>query len=297
MKSTPREITPELLRSRPLPRPDNAADKDERGLVLIIAGSVNMPGGALLAGTAALRAGAGKLRIATVASAAVSLGIALSEAYVQALPESKSGGMAAAGAADLEKSANHADAILIGPGMVDREELKGLTLHLLRAINGPPFLLDAEALVSVARVPEAVAAHEGRVLITPHSGEMASLLDRSRKAVDADPESAARDAAKALNAVVALKGSCTWIVTPEGESFTFNQGHVGLATSGSGDVLAGIATGLLARGATPLRAAIWSVFLHGIAGQRLAHTMGGLGFLARELLPAIPPLMGEFKGD
>jgi NAD(P)H-hydrate repair Nnr-like enzyme with NAD(P)H-hydrate dehydratase domain len=94
--------------------------------------------------------------------------------------------------------------------------------------------------------------------------------------------------------VVALKGSCTQVVHPDGAAWTYDQGSVGLATSGSGDTLAGIVAGLLARGAQPLHAAQWGVFIHGEAGNRLAHSRGPVGFLARELLAEIPPILAAF---
>ena len=95
--------------------------------------------------------------------------------------------------------------------------------------------------------------------------------------------------------MVALKGATTYIVSPQGEAWFFDEGNVGLATSGSGDTLAGIIVGLLARGAKPLEAAIWGVYLHGEAGNRLSHIHGHVGFLARELLDAIPRIMADFS--
>jgi NAD(P)H-hydrate repair Nnr-like enzyme with NAD(P)H-hydrate dehydratase domain len=94
-----------------------------------------------------------------------------------------------------------------------------------------------------------------------------------------------------LNAVVALKGSKTFIATPNGDLFCYDKGDVGLATSGSGDTLAGIVTGLVARGTGVLDAAMWSVFLHGEAGNRLAKRIGRVGYLARELLDEIPHVL------
>lgn len=102
--------------------------------------------------------------------------------------------------------------------------------------------------------------------------------------------------ARDLNAVVALKGSETFIATPYGEVFRYSEGEVGLATSGSGDILAGILVGLLARGATLDQAAVWAVYLHGAAGNRLKRRIGAVGFLARELSDEIPALMNGLAG-
>jgi NAD(P)H-hydrate repair Nnr-like enzyme with NAD(P)H-hydrate dehydratase domain len=96
-----------------------------------------------------------------------------------------------------------------------------------------------------------------------------------------------------LQVVVIMKGACSRIVTPEGEAWASDHGNIGLATSGSGDVLSGIIAGLLARGATPLQAAIWGVWVHGEAGHRLARAQGPVGYLARELPAEVPRILAD----
>jgi hydroxyethylthiazole kinase-like uncharacterized protein yjeF len=287
------DLTADFLRSIPLPQPSADGDKDERGRVLVIAGSAQVPGGALLAGVAALRAGAGKLQIATSASLAIYLGLAVPEALVIALPELPTGGLKLEGADLLLDRANRCDAVLIGPGMVDNEAVSKFVAALLEGLQGPYLVLDAAALLKIREHRELLRRQAGRVVMTPHSGEMAALFGIPREDVVADPLSTARKAAASLQCVVALKGSETHIVTPQGEAWTFRGGNVGLATSGSGDTLAGIIAGLLARGATPLQAAQWGVYLHGEAGNRLACSYAPLGFLARELLAKIPGIMRD----
>ncbi|HEX8432921.1 MAG TPA: NAD(P)H-hydrate dehydratase, partial [Longimicrobium sp.] len=112
-----------------------------------------------------------------------------------------------------------------------------------------------------------------------------------RDAVEADPEGTARRAAERFEAVVALKGAATVIVAPDGSAFRYEGGGVGLGTSGSGDVLAGLVAGLLAGGADAVRAAAWGVFLHGEAGNELARRFGAVGFLARELAREVPAIL------
>jgi NAD(P)H-hydrate repair Nnr-like enzyme with NAD(P)H-hydrate dehydratase domain len=109
--------------------------------------------------------------------------------------------------------------------------------------------------------------------------------------VTSGPLAVARRAAAELRCVVALKGSETFVAAPDGEAYRYASGGVGLATSGSGDTLAGIVAGLAARGADPLRAAMWGVALHGGAGNVLAKRVGPVGFLARELLDEVPGVM------
>jgi NAD(P)H-hydrate repair Nnr-like enzyme with NAD(P)H-hydrate dehydratase domain len=123
---------------------------------------------------------------------------------------------------------------------------------------------------------------------------MATLLGVSREEVEAEPLKAARTVSETLGAVVVLKGSDTFIVSPSG-SWCYRGGAVGLATSGSGDVLAGVITGLAARGASATDAALWGVFLHGEAGTQLSKAVGPLGFLAREIPSCIPGLLVQFS--
>ena len=125
---------------------------------------------------------------------------------------------------------------------------------------------------------------------------MAGILSVGRGEVEDSPEEFARRAANELGVVVALKGRETFVARPGSDEIFCNRaGNVGLATSGSGDVLAGLVAGLLARGAEPLSAAAWGVHAHALAGDRLARNVGPLGFLARELLSEIPPVLARLE--
>jgi len=289
---TPAEVTPGLLRRIPLPQPASDDDKDGRGRVLVIGGAAEVPGAVMLAGIAALRAGAGKLQLATVKSVAAYLGIAVPEARVIGLPETSEGAVAREAAPLLPPFCDAADCVLLGPGMLDPETTDGLLRALICKIGGGPALvLDAGGLGCI-RLDDSLLRHRGgRVVLTPHAGEMARLLDREREAVVRDACQVAAEAAARFGAVVALKGAKTYVATPDGKCFVYRDGSVGLATAGSGDTLAGIVAGLLARGADPLEATLWAVWLHGAAGTVLAKRHGTVGFLARELLAEIPGLM------
>jgi hydroxyethylthiazole kinase-like uncharacterized protein yjeF len=287
------ELTRSALRNFPLPEPDEDSDKDERGRVLAVGGSAQVPGAMLLAGIAALRAGAGKLQLATVSSAAIALGIAVPEALVVALPQTRSGEIAGArGGALLRDRAQEVDAILVGPGMAGDRAAHALVGPIVgRMGNEATLVLDAAAILGLRHDASLLTALNGRAVLTPHAGEMASLLGIDRRDVEADAPSVARVAAGRFGAVVALKGADSWIAEPDDTLYHFKGGSVGLATSGSGDTLAGIIAGLAARGATAMQATLWGVYLHAAAGKALAKRMGKLGFLARELLDEIPKLM------
>lgn len=287
----PQAITPARLRRLPLPRLDAGADKEARGRVLIVGGSAQNPGGLLLAAEAALRAGAGKLQLATAESIAVMVGMAVPEARVFGVPAHGMDGLAGKAAGPVAERAERVDALLMGPGLVDEDAAGRLARGVLRRIARPAVVLDAGGLAALREDPDALRHLDGRAVLTPHAGEMAQLLGMERDAVEADPVAAARRAAEAFGAVVALKGAETTVAAPDGTLLRYAGGGVGLATSGSGDVLGGIVAGLLARGADPLRAAAWGVFLHGEAGNALARRHGEVGFLARELAGEVPRIL------
>lgn len=290
--SGPIPITPEALRDLPLPSADGG-DKNERGRVLVVAGSVQVPGAAILAGTGALRVGAGKVRIGTCARSATPLGLLFPEAFVIGVPETQEGGMAPEGTDLLERSASGSDAVLIGPGMMDDDAVSALTTRLLRRTAAPCWVIDAAAMKRLRERHEELARHAGRIVVTPHPGEMAGILDVERRDIEADPVGAARKLAAELGIVVALKDARTHIVNPRGEAWCYEVGNPGLGTAGSGDTLAGIIAGLLARGAEAMVATCWGVYLHGEAGNRLARKRGPMGYLARELLDEIPAILAE----
>jgi ADP-dependent NAD(P)H-hydrate dehydratase len=281
----------DLLARFPLPRHPEDAGKEDRGRLLAIAGSRELPGAALLAGTAALRAGAGKLQIATAGSIAVPLAVAMPEARVIGHSETDDGCIADEGIAPLLGWVEAAQAVMIGCGMQHGRPLERLLAGILASGANVPLVLDAAALGCLDAVRDALRAWPSGAVILPHSGEMARLLGRTRDQVEADPMAAAREAAERYCVVAVIKGRYSFIVAPDGRAFRFNGGGVGLATSGSGDTLAGIVGGLAARGADLLAAALWGVWLHGEAGRILARKVGPIGFLARELPELVPGLL------
>ena len=285
-------ITAALLHGLPLPRHQQGDNKEGRGQVLVVGGSMSVPGAILLSAEAALRVGAGKLQIATCRSIAPHLGLRIPESMVIPLPEAEDGEIAAGAAERLAKPATRADAILVGPGMMASDGMEPLLSRVLaEPKDGAGFVLDAGALDVLPGHPGLLSRCGSRTVITPHAGEMARLLDVERDAVEADPLRHARDAASRFGCIVVMKGGTTHIVTPANEAWVFEGGTVGLATSGSGDVLAGVIAGLLARGTPAHEAAVWGVFLHAEAGTRLTRRHGGVGLLARELSVEVPAIM------
>jgi hydroxyethylthiazole kinase-like uncharacterized protein yjeF len=190
---------------------------------------------------------------------------------------------------DLADLIEKADAVVVGPGMMDEAFAAELAVGLARAKGAAAMLVDAAALTGLkGREGELTPAAAGRLVLTPHAGEMAALTGLSKEEVQADPERIARAVAAAWSATVALKGPTTFVATPEGRLWRHDGGVSGLGVSGSGDVLAGAIAGLMARGASPVAATLWGVFAHASAGAALGRSVAPLGFLAREVADALP---------
>ena len=282
-------LTTALLRQWPLPMPDSDGDKEARGRVLIIGGSVEIPGSVLLAANAAFRAGAGKVTIATGRSIALTVAMAVPETRVIGLPETATGGLDPDSADTIRSAAARADAILIGPGMQDSQDTSDFARILLQRLEPAKVILDALAMDAIG--DGALQERGMDLLLTPHAGEMARLTGLTRERIAGQRPAVALEFARKWGAAGAVKGATTCIATSAGRLLIHEGGNPGLAVSGSGDCLAGIVVALAARGASVEQACAWSVVLHALAGQRLRERCGALGFLARELPAEVPGLL------
>ena len=281
------ELDAHSLRAWPLPAIAADADKEERGRVLVVGGSREIAGAVQLAAVAALRAGAGKLVIATAESVAPHMTQVVPEARVIGLRENGGGSFGERAIEAIASAIDGAAAVLAGPGMMDPAGDTALLQALLARCRGIPLVLDAYGM----DVIPGIGRCEQPVLMTPHAGEMAHLLDIGKDDVLARPERVVREAASRWNAVVALKGATTWIANPHGDCWRHAAAHPGLATSGSGDVLAGLIAGFAARGVALEQACAWGVVMHALAGEALSRRLGPVGYLARELPLEVPLLM------
>ncbi|MBA3394590.1 MAG: NAD(P)H-hydrate dehydratase [Deltaproteobacteria bacterium] len=283
-------ITPALLRRWPLPALDDQLGKVARGTVLVVGGSEQIPGAAMLAALASLRAGAGTLVIATSRNIAPHVAVAVPEARVIGVRATVTGELAPTSARELRDELTASDAILVGPGMRDRRAARGVITSCVKLNARAPVVIDAGALAAFRELRSRPAS----AVLTPHAGEMASLLDLEPEDVLAKPQDLALEAARELGAIVVLKGAVTYVAAPDGACYANTAGNLGLGTCGSGDTLSGVIAGLAARGATILQAAVWGVHVHAKAGEVLARDIGPLGYLARELLAEIPGLVGSY---
>jgi ADP-dependent NAD(P)H-hydrate dehydratase len=282
----PEPITPELLRGWSLPSPHGS--KKARGKVVVIGGAARTPGGVALAGLAALRVGAGHVQLAVAQTVAAPLAATFPEAGVISLPQSSSGTVLGAAAAEAcAEAVARVDAVLVGPGLDDADQAAAL-LHALLPLLGDEtaLVLDAFALGVLSDLREDLAARSIRPVLTPNAKELELLLGRE----DASGPDDVLEAAESHTSVVTAP---QLIAHPDGRRWRVPAGHPGLATAGSGDVLAGLVVGLLARGATPEQSACWGTYLHATAGERLASSIGKIGFLARELVDQVPQVLAE----
>jgi ADP-dependent NAD(P)H-hydrate dehydratase len=291
--SAPRLVTPDLLREWPLPAPGGS--KYARGQVLVVGGSCATPGAAMLASTAALRMGAGRLSVATAEGVAVQMAVALPECGTIPLPQDEQGFITGEGIASLlEDEIGRADAVLVGPGLSSGEG----TTRLLAAIadmlpDGLTVVLDAAAVTMLPGLDRASRRSlAGRLVLTPNSQELARLLDVDEVSGD-DVARGALRMAEELDAVVA----CEPWVARDGDLWKVSTGDTGLGTSGSGDVVSGAMVGLVGRGADPLQATVWAKHVHAAAGDVLAARWGRVGYLASEIMPELPLVLRSLGGD
>jgi ADP-dependent NAD(P)H-hydrate dehydratase len=285
-------VTPHLLREWPLPALQE--QKDARGRLLVVGGSRCNPGGVMLAAESALRVGAGKVRILTAQSTAPHVAVALPETWVLGLPEREDGELAVESVTSVLELGQEVDAVVVGPGMGSLHAARDLATGVLAQLH-TPVVVDALALSAVTEDHALLSHLAGRALLSPNLRELAKTLGWEEPKVADDPREAALRLAARTGCCVAAGGPVTWVADPEGRSWRTAVGGPAIASSGSGDVKAGIIAGLLARGAEPAQAAVWGAHLHGSAGDRLSATLGPTGFLAREVALQVPRVLAELQ--
>lgn len=249
-----------LLRGWPLPT--SSGDKEAKGRVLIVGGNVEVAGATLLAAEAAMRAGAGKLQVAAPEPLAVALGIALPEARVIGLPITGTGDVDPSAADLIVELANQCEAVLLGPGFEDPEAARALLEGVVPRLD-TALCIDALGLALLTHDLDAVQHLSGRVVLSPNLSEVFITLGRESQ-YTADDEAAVEEALAATRelasrsgAVVVSGAAVGFIAKPDGTAWSEDTGGPGLGVSGSGDVKAGIITGLMARGCDPEQAAVW----------------------------------------
>jgi NAD(P)H-hydrate epimerase len=267
------------------PRPADA-NKGNFGRALVVAGSRGMSGAAVLCGSAALRGGAGLVRLA-IPQGLLPLVAPANPCYMTApLPENSAGRLSAAARDELLDCLRWASAAAVGPGLGRSPDLDAL-LHDVVAGTETPLVLDADALNGLAGQVSVLRAHPGPLVLTPHPGVFGRLAGLDIPAVQADRRGHALRFAAAHGVVLVLKGHGT-VVTDGRRLYVNSTGNPGLATGGTGDVLAGLTAALLAQGLETFAAAQLAVYLHGLAGDLARDDLGESSLIASDLLEYLP---------
>jgi ADP-dependent NAD(P)H-hydrate dehydratase / NAD(P)H-hydrate epimerase len=286
-------MTGEMMREI-LPGRSPYSNKGTFGRALIVAGSSNYIGAAYLASAGAARVGAGLVTLAAAQSLVPLVAAKLAEAVYIPLPESEPG-VILPEAAGLGKSAGDFDAVLIGPGLGQKAAAVDFIIRLISGIEKARLVLDADALNTLAKIPGWWQQPGFDAVLTPHPGEMARLADIPIENVQAGRVGLAMQKAAAWNKTVVLKGGFTVIAAPDGRCRVSPYANAGLASAGTGDVLAGAIAGLLAQGLSLFDSASLGVYLHARAGERVKDSLGDTGMLASDLLPELPRVIKELK--
>jgi NAD(P)H-hydrate epimerase len=289
---TPPERLDERLAAGLLPGRHPRGHKGTFGRVVVVAGSLDYAGAALMSGAAALRAGSGLVILWLPASLQPHVAGRVPELITRGWPE------VAPGEADPEPAAaaildEPADALLVGPGLRPAHGTRRLVAALLQT-EGPSAVVDAGALEALASLPGWPARLRRSCVLTPHPGELRRLGHEPGSA-DAERHGAALAAASEWRQVVVLKGAGTVIADPDGRAVLAPFEIPALGTAGSGDVLAGVIASLLGQGLAPFDAATLGVYLHARAGLDLEADVGDAGLMATDLLAAIPRVRARLR--
>jgi len=184
--------------------------------------------------------------------------------------------------------------LAIGPGLSTVLETTALVRELVAAVQ-VPCVVDADGLNAIVGDCGILRKAQAPLVLTPHPGEMARLLDTTTQKVQENRLEAAETAASSWQSVVLLKGARTIVAAPDGQAYLNLTGNPGMATGGSGDVLTGLVAGLLAQGLEPARAAAAAAYLHGLAGDIAARARGMMGLVAGDILEALPLAARELE--
>jgi len=281
------ELATEAEMAARLPQRDPRAHKGSVGRVLVVGGSTGLTGAVTLAARAATRAGAGYVQVAVPASFNDVLEIKLTEEMTLPLAETAERSLSRAALEPLLEHAGRVDAVVLGSGLGRSAETFELARRLVAEIPRP-MVIDADALNALARHTRDLRGAPGPRVLTPHLGEMSRMSGIDAGALEPRRIEAAREQAQALGAVVVLKGAPTVTASPGGGATVNPTGNPGLATAGTGDVLAGIIGALLAQRLDPYDAARLGVFVHGLAADRATETLGQHGLAAGDVIHALP---------
>ena len=278
----------EIVREVPkLPPRPVQGHKGTFGRVLVIAGSIGMTGAAALVGRAALRAGAGLVRVAT-AKSALPIVAALEPSYTTLpLPEDNAGRISSKAINIILNAAQDNDVVAIGPGMGQSTGLRSVVEALVQQ-EGLRLLIDGDGLNNLSRLPGWPKKRRADLVLTPHPGEMKRLWSGlSREEMPQDRQQTATRTAQITQATIILKGAGT-VVTDGARVYVNTTGNPGMGTAGAGDVLTGVTAALMGQGLSSFDATVLGVYIHGLAGDLAAAQLGQVSLIATDLIDFLP---------
>ncbi len=286
-----------MPRASALPKlPKRRADtnKGDFGKVLIVAGSAGMTGAAVLASEAAYRSGAGLVTLACPSSLVPVLSARQTCAVVRPLADSGAGHLAPPAREQVAELSDACSVVAMGPGLGGEPPTVQEVREVVTMV-GKPLVLDADALNAFAEHPDLLARGAAPRVLTPHPGELSRLTGAPIADIQKRREAAAKEAASRFLGVVVLKGHKT-VVTDGGRTYVNTTGNPGMATGGSGDVLTGVIAALIGQGLSPFDAARLGVYLHGMAGDIAAKSVGETSLMATDILDALPAAFRKHHG-
>ena len=283
-------LTAQLIRSHVIPR-STEAHKGSNGHLLVVAGSTGKTGAATMTSMAALRTGAGLVTLGVAESLNTALEGQMIEAMTVPLPESGSGVLGESAFNAIQKELPGKRCLAIGPGLGQAADTKKLIRKIIRQ-SEIPIVVDADGLNNLNGDVELFSKAKAPIILTPHPGEMARLLGTNVSKIQQNRIKCARQFSVQHRVHVVLKGARTIIAHPDGRVYINPTGNAGMASGGMGDVLTGMIAGLIVQGFTPEAACHAGVYLHGAAADTLVEDMGPYGYLAGDVINAIP---GEIK--
>ncbi len=287
-------ITDEVV-ERLIPHRKRNTNKGDYGKGNIIAGSTGLTGAAILACKAALRSGMGLLKLYVPESLNIIITTAVPETVIIPLVEIRKGVIGINNFNKVIEESNKSDVLAIGPGCGVNAEVGELLKRIIFEVH-KPLVIDADGLNALAKNVHWLENKKSDIIITPHPGEMSRLCGESIEEVNDHPIETALKFSKEWGVITVLKGSRTVIATPSGEVFININGNPGMATAGSGDVLTGVITSFIAQGFKPIDAAIFGVYIHGMAGDIMAESRGEHGLLAGDIVDGITRALKVLAG-
>jgi NAD(P)H-hydrate epimerase len=264
--------------------------KGDYGHLLVIAGSVGKTGAAAMACEAALRMGAGLVTLAIPKSLNAIMEMKLTEVMTEPLPETPKQTLSLRAFNPLLRLCEKKRAVIIGPGIGTFKETQSLVLKLIKTLD-IPIILDADGLTALSTQPKTLPAANRSLILTPHPGEMARLINSTAKEVQEDRIGVSRKFSQSAHVHLVLKGFRTLISTPKGEVFINPTGNPGMASGGTGDVLTGMIGGLICQGFDILTSLQISVYLHGLSGDKVAQEIGEKSLVATDMIQKLPALL------